>query len=120
MEETRLGLVEARFADLVWQHAPVASGELVRLAADALDWKKSTTYTVLKKLCGRWLFVNEGGTVRALLTREEFYAAAGARFVQESYNGSLPAFVAAFAARQSLSAEDIAALRRIIDAYPEG
>lgn len=120
MEETRLGLVEARFADLVWQHAPVASGELVRLAADALDWKKSTTYTVLKKLCGRGLFVNEGGTVRALLTREEFYAAAGARFVQESYNGSLPAFVAAFAARQSLSAEDIAALRRIIDAYPEG
>ncbi len=120
MEETRLGLVEARFADLVWQHAPVASGELVRLAADALDWKKSTTYTVLKKLCGRGLFVNEGGTVRALLTREEFYAAAGARFVQESYNGSLPAFVAAFAARQSLSAEDVAALRRIIDAYPEG
>ena len=120
MEETRLGLVEARFADLVWQHAPVASGELVRLAADALDWKKSTTYTVLKKLCGRGLFVNEGGRVRALLTREEFYAAAGARFVQESYNGSLPAFVAAFAARQSLSAEDIAALRRIIDAYPEG
>ena len=120
MEETRLGLVEARFADLVWQHAPVASGELVRLAADALDWKKSTTYTVLKKLCGRGLFVNEGGTVRALLTREEFYATAGARFVQESYNGSLPAFVAAFAARQSLSAEDVAALRRIIDAYPEG
>lgn len=120
MEETRLGLVEARFADLVWQHAPVASGELVRLAADALDWKKSTTYTVLKKLCGRGLFVNEGGTVRALLTREEFYAAAGARFVQESYNGSLPAFVAAFAARQSLSAEDVAALRRIIDAYPKG
>ena len=120
MEETRLGLVEARFADLVWQHAPVASGELVRLAADALDWKKSTTYTVLKKLCGRGLFVNEGGTVRALLTREEFYAAAGARFVQESYNGSLPAFVAAFAVRQSLSAEDVAALRRIIDAYPEG
>ena len=120
MEETRLGLVEARFADQVWQHAPVASGELVRLAADALDWKKSTTYTVLKKLCGRGLFVNEGGTVRALLTREEFYAAAGARFVQESYNGSLPAFVAAFAARQSLSAEDVAALRRIIDAYPEG
>lgn len=120
MEETRLGLVEARFADLVWQHAPVASGELVRLAADALDWKKSTTYTVLKKLCGRGLFVNEGGTVRALLTREEFYAAAGARFVQESYNGSLPAFVAAFAARQSLSVEDVAALRRIIDAYPEG
>ena len=120
MEETRLGLVEARFADLVWQHAPVASGELVRLAADALDWKKSTTYTVLKKLCGRGLFVNEGGTVRALLTREEFYAAAGARFVQESYNGSLPAFVAAFAARQSLSAEDVAALRRIIDDYPEG
>ena len=120
MEETRLGLVEARFADLVWQHAPVASGELVRLAADALDWKKSTTYTVLKKLCGRGLFVNEGGTVRALLTRVEFYAAAGARFVQDSYNGSLPAFVAAFAARQSLSAEDVAALRRIIDAYPEG
>ena len=116
----KLGEVESRFAGIVWENAPLTSHELVERCAEALNWKKSTTYTVLKKLCGRGLFVNEGGTVRALLTREEFYAAAGARFVQESYNGSLPAFVAAFAARQSLSAEDIAALRRIIDAYPEG
>ncbi len=117
MNDSGLGPVEAHFADLIWQHAPVASGVLVQLSAAEIGWKKSTTYTVLKKLCGRGLFTNEKGTVRVLVPREDFYAARSARFVKEHYSGSLPAFVAAFARQKALSAEDVAELRRIIDAY---
>ena len=69
MEETKLGVIESRFADLIWANAPLSSGELVRLCGEELGWKKSTTYTVLKKLCCRGLFRNDGGTVTAAVSR---------------------------------------------------
>ena len=97
MDETRLGAVEARFADLIWANAPLSSGELVKRCAQELEWKKSTTYTVLKKLCDRGIFQNQGGTVTALISRQDFYARQSRRFVDESFDGSLPAFLAAFA-----------------------
>ena len=115
MEELKLGVVEARFADIVWNHAPVGSGELVRLCAEQLEWKKSTTYTVLKKLCERGLFQNEGGVVTVLVTREEFYAARSERFVEEAFQGSLPAFIAAFTRRKELTAGEIEEIRRMIE-----
>ena len=115
MEETRLGVVESRFADIIWQHEPLSSGELVKLCGSELGWKKSTTYTVLKKLCDRGIFKNQEGQVTALISRQEFYAAQSRRFVEETYQGSLPAFVAAFTTQKALSPEEIAQIREIID-----
>ncbi len=115
MDEWRLGVVEARFADIVWRHAPLTSGELVRLCQQELEWKKSTTYTVLRKLCDRGIFQNEGGQVTARITRDDFYAAQSRRFVEQTFDGSLPAFLAAFTGGRALSDKEIADIQRIID-----
>lgn len=117
METMKLGAVEARFADLIWSNEPLGSAELVKLCAGELGWKKSTAYTVLKKLCERGLFQNSGGTVTALLSREEFYARQSERFVEETFSGSLPAFVAAFTSRKTLSEAEAEEIRRMIDAF---
>ena len=115
MDERKLGVVESRFADLIWENEPLSSGALVRLCEDELGWKKSTTYTVLKKLCQRGIFRNEGGHVTSLISREDFFSAQSRRFVEESFDGSLPAFIAAFSAGKGLTAQEIAQIRRMID-----
>lgn len=120
MADYKLGAVEARFADIVWEHEPLPSGELVRLCEAALQWKKPTTYTVLRKLCARGLFQNENGIVSAVLTRDEFYTRQSHEFVEESFDGSLPAFLAAFTADKTLSADEIEELQKMIDRYKEG
>ncbi len=120
MEETKLGMIESRFAELIWSHEPLTSGELVKLCREELAWKKSTTYTVLKKLCGRGLFRNDGGTVTAAVSREEFHAMQSERFVEETFDGSLPAFLAAFTSRKKLSEEEIRQLQALIDENREG
>lgn len=117
MDEARLGAVEARFADLIWQNAPLSSGELVKLCARELEWKKSTTYTVLKKLCDRGIFQNQGGTVTALISRQAYYARQSQRFVEETFDGSLPAFIAAFASGRTLSNRDLEDIRRMLDEF---
>ena len=118
-EEMKLGVVEAQFADIIWQNEPLSSGELVKLSEEKLNWKKSTTYTVLKKLCERGIFKNENGTVMSLVTKDEFHAIQSEKFVDETFEGSLPAFIAAFTARKTLSEKDIAEIRRMIDNYKE-
>ena len=115
MGELKLGAVEARFADLIWQNEPVSSTELVKLAERELSWKKSTTYTVLKRLGHRGIFQNQNGTVSALLSREEFYAAQSEQFVEENFAGSLPAFLSAFTTRKKLSEDEIEQLQQLID-----
>ncbi|MBO4914893.1 MAG: BlaI/MecI/CopY family transcriptional regulator [Oscillospiraceae bacterium] len=120
MEEKGLGRVEARFADIVWEHAPLKSGELVKLCEKELSWKKSTTYTVLKKLCARGLFRNENGVVTAALSRGDFYAAQSEQFVSETFAGSLPAFIAAFTSQKKLTPQEVAEIRAMIDAYGKG
>lgn len=115
MEEYRLGAMETRFAELIWEHAPVASGELVKLCEAAFDWKKSTTYTMLRRLCERGIFQNEGGTISVRMTHEAFSAAQSEAFVDETFGGSLPKFVAAFTSRKKLSDREIAALQALID-----
>ncbi|MBP3654513.1 MAG: BlaI/MecI/CopY family transcriptional regulator [Oscillospiraceae bacterium] len=120
MEQLKLGAVEARFADIIWENAPLSSGQLVKLCEQELNWKKSTTYTVLKKLCERGLFENNGGTVTTLISKEEFYSRQSQAFVEESFNGSLPAFIAAFTKRKKLSAQEVAEIRKMIDACKEG
>lgn len=117
MDNLKLGLVEARFADIIWERAPISSGDLVKVCAQELEWKKSTTYTALKKLCDRGLFRNDGGTVTPVLTRQEFYAGQSRQFVEETFDGSLPAFIAAFAAGRKLSRRDVEDIRKMLDKF---
>lgn len=115
MNDWKLGAVESRFADLIWHNAPLSSGTLAKLAAEALGWKKTTAFTVLKRLCDRGIFQNDSGTVTALISREEFYARQSEEYVQESFDGSLPAFLVAFGSRKKLTNEEIDELQRVID-----
>ena len=117
MIENKLGEMELRFADMIWEIAPVESGELVRRCADAFDWKKSTTYTMLRRLCERGLFENCGGTVVVRKTKNEYLSAQTEVFVKETFDGSLPRFLAAFASNHALEADEIAALQKMIDDY---
>lgn len=119
MDEMKLGLVESKFADIIWTHEPLPSGELVKLCEQELNWKKPTTYTVLRRLCERGIFRNEGGMVRSRISREEFYALQSERFVEETFSGSLPSFLAAFTRRRSLSRQEIDEIRRMIDTFEE-
>ncbi len=116
MDNRALGAVESRFADIIWANEPLSSGELVRLCERELGWKKSTTYTVLKKLIERGIMQNDAGTVTSRLSRGEFYAQKSERFVDESFGGSLPAFLAAFTTRNKLTDEEADAIQRLIDA----
>ena len=115
MSELRMGAIESRFADIIWQNEPVTSPELVKLAAKELDWKKSTTYTVLKRLCERGIFQNNDGTVTSLISKQDFYAVQSEKFVEETFSGSLPAFLAAFTTRKKLSDAEINELQELID-----
>lgn len=120
MEPYKLGEMEQRFADLIWEKEPVSSGELVKLCEAELNWKKSTTYTMLKRLCERNIFENQKGIVTALITREDFLALQGEQFLSESFGGSLPQFFAAFTRRKRLSEKEIMEIQRLIDEYKEG
>lgn len=120
MSDYRLGAVEAQFADIIWKHHPLSSSELVRLSLEELNWKKSTTYTVLRRLCERGIFVNDNSVVKALISREEFYSRQSEEFVEDSFKGSLPAFLAAFTRNKPLSKDEISEIRRMIDSYEEG
>ena len=119
MPDGKLGAVEARFADIVWENAPIASRELARICEQELGWKRTTTYNVLRKLCDRGLFVNDGGTVKSAVTRESFYCAQGETIVDEAFGGSLPAFLAAFTKRRALSRSEIAEIQKMIDEAEE-
>ena len=119
MEERKLGPVELRFAELIWENAPISSGELVKLCARELEWKKSTTYTVLKKLCEQGLFQNQGGTVTVLVSRQDYQARQSKQFVANTFSGSLPAFLAAFAQGAPLSQKDITDIRALIDRFEQ-
>lgn len=114
MEDYRLGTVEGKFAQLIWDNEPLTSRELVELCARELDWKKSTTYTVLKRLCEKGIFRNEGGTVTSRMSREAFAAAQSEKFVEDTFGGSLPAFLAAFTKRKPLSQGEIEEIQRMI------
>ena len=117
MDDMKLGAIESRFANMIWEREPIPSGELVKLCADQLQWKKSTTYTVLRKLCDRGIFQNQDGIVTSLISRQDFHARQSEQIVNETFDGSLPAFVAAFTRRQALSDQDIAELQRLIDEH---
>lgn len=115
MSELRMGTAEARFADMIWENEPVSSGDLAKLANKEFEWKKTTAFTVLKRLCERGLFQNQNGMVTSLISREEYYARHSELYVEEAFGGSLPAFLTAFGTRKKLSDKEIDEIRRIID-----
>lgn len=119
MPQYHLAEAEARFAELVWAAAPLSTAELVERCRQQFDWKPTTTYTVLRRLCDRGLLGKKGTTVRVLVSREEFYGQRSREFVQQAFAGSLPGFLAAFMGAQRLSARDVDELRALIDNYQE-
>ncbi len=119
MKDISLGAVESRFADMIWQNEPISSAELSRVAEKALGWKKTTSYTVLKRLCDKGIFENCKGTVKSLISKEEFNSLQSERFVEETFQGSLPAFLAAFTRGKKLTEKEVSALRRMIDEFEE-
>lgn len=117
MENFSLGLVEGHFADIVWKNEPMSTKELVTICREELNWQRTTTYTVLKKLCERGLFTMENSIVRAQITRDEFYAIQSENFVSNAFSGSLPAFIASFASRKKLTTEEITEIKAMIDNF---
>ena len=115
MTEIRLGEVEMKFASLIWEREPITSGELVKLCEKELNWKKSTTCTCLKRLCEKGIFQNEDGIVTSIFSQEEFVAKQSEQFVEDTFKGSLPGFLAAFCSRKKLSKDEVEALKRIIE-----
>lgn len=119
MIEAGLGVVESKFADIIWSNEPVSSSEIVKMAEKELGWKKSTTFTVLRRLCDKGIFKNEKGTVTSLISKQEFYSMQSEKFVEDTFGGSLPAFLAAFTKRKKLTEEEINQLKIMVDKYEE-
>ena len=115
MPELQMGAIESRFADMIWTGEPVSGAELVKRAEAAFGWKRTTTYTVLKRLCEKGIFQNNGGTVTSRLSREDYYARRSNQYVEETFAGSLPAFFAAFTRGKPLTAEEREEIRKMID-----
>lgn len=117
MADLQMGAVESRFADIIWSNEPISSAELAKKSGELLGWKKTTAFTVLRRLCDKGIFKNEKGTVTSLITREEFYSAQSRKFVEDTFEGSLPKFLAAFTSRKRLSEEEVAELRKMVQEY---
>ena len=110
---------EMQLAQIIWDSEPLPSGELVKLAGEKLEWKKSTTYTVLRKICANGIFQNQGSMVTALMSREEYIRLKGERYLEENYGGSLPGFVAAFLQKKKLSKKEVEEMAKLIEDYRE-
>ena len=119
MEKYKLGEMEQKFADLIWENEPISSRRLTELCEKAFSWKRTTTYTMLKRLCEREIFQNVSGTVTSLMSKSEFGAAQGEQFLTETFDGSLPRFLAAFTRRKKLSEKEIKEIQKLIDDHRE-
>jgi predicted transcriptional regulator len=120
MKAYKLTDSEEKFAELIWQNEPIGSGDLVKLCEKEMNWKKSTTYTVLKKLCEKGIFQNENAVVSSLIRMDEYYAKQSIRFVEDTFGGSLPKFLTAFIGGRKLSEHQAEELKRLIDEHKEG
>jgi len=119
MDDFNLGEQETRFANLIWENAPINSTELVKLAESVMKWKKSTTYTMLRRLCERGIFKNENATVAVVLTRDEFYGGQSRKYVEDTFGGSLPRFIASFVGGKGLSEKQADELVSLINKHAE-
>lgn len=117
--DVQLGVIEAKYADMIWEHEPVTSSELVKMTAVAFNWKRTTAHNVLRRLIDKGLFKNENGLVTSVLSREEFYSKQSKQYVESTFAGSLPAFIAAFTQNSKLTQEEAEAIRKMIDQAEE-
>lgn len=117
MADIQMGAIETKFAEIIWGNEPISSAELARRSGELLGWKKTTAFTVLKRLCDKGIFVNNKGSVTSLISRDEYYSMQSERFVSETFDGSLPAFLAAFTSRKGLSPDEVAQLKRMVEEY---
>lgn len=115
MADIRMGPAETQFAEIIWSNEPITSGALSKKAEEALNWKKTTSFTVLKRLCERGIFQNQNGTVTSLISKEEFFARHSEQYVRETFGGSLPAFLAAFGTGKKLSDREIDEMKALIE-----
>ncbi len=119
MIEYKLGEIEMQFADIIWQNEPLSSRELTVLAEKELSWNRSTTYTILRKLCEKGIFQNEKAQVTSLVSKVEYTAMQSEQFVEDTFKGSLPGFLASFTTRKKLSDNEISEIMKIIDEHKE-
>ncbi len=115
MPDVRLGIVEAEFANIIWANEPITTRALVAICEKELEWKRTTTYTVLKKLCDRGIFATEDRVVTSLISKDEFHAIQSEQFVKDKFHDSLPAFLAAFTARKKLTEEELNEVKKLIN-----
>ena len=120
MIDFELGAVQERFADIVWANEPISSGELVKICEKELGLKKPTTYTVLRKLSEKGLLKTEDRVVTTLISKEEFYSERSNQIVEESFEGSLPAFIAAFISKKKLTSKEADEIQQMIDTFKKG
>ena len=120
MEIPKIFESEYRFCLILWEHEPVTAPELVKLCQEQLGWKRTTTYTVIKRLSERGVLVNEDGTVTSLVSKDEAQASEIDELVEKKFEGSLPAFVAAFTKHQNISEEELDEVQRMIDRIRKG
>lgn len=120
MIDYKLAEMELKFVELIWENEPINSTDLVRLSEKVMKWKKSTTYTILKRLCDRGILKNEAAVVSTLISRNEFFAGQSHRFVEDSFGGSLPRFLASFINGKKLSNKQAEELVRLINEHKEG
>lgn len=119
MAEIQLGVIEARYADIIWEHEPVTSSELVKLTAVEFNWKRTTAHNVLRRLIDKGLFKNENGTVTSVISRDEFYSLHSKQYVEDTFAGSLPAFIAAFMQSSKITAKEAEEIRKMIENVEE-
>ena len=115
MTEIQLGVVEARYADMIWENEPVTSSQLVKMTAVEFHWKRTTAHNVLRRLIQKGLFQNENGVVTSRISREDFYSMQSRQYVEDTFAGSLPAFISAFLQGKKLTEEEAEAIRKMID-----
>ena len=119
MKKYKLGEMEQNFADLIWENAPVSTRDLIAQCSESFNWKRTTTYTMLKRLCDRELFVTDNGIVKIILSKENFLTEKSEEFLEETFGGSLPRFITAFTRRGKLSDKEVQEIQQLIDVYRE-
>lgn len=119
MAEIQLGVIEARYADMIWAHEPVTSSELVKMTAVEFHWKRTTAHNVLRRLIDKGLFQNKNGMVTSVISRDAFYSMQSKKYVEDTFDGSLPAFIAAFMQSSKITADEAEAIRKMIDQAEE-
>ena len=117
MEIPKIFESEYRFCEILWEYEPVSSGELVKLCKEKLEWKKSTTYTVIRRLAERGVLESENAVVTSLVSREEAQSRESTEVVERTFSGSLPGFIAAFTRKKPLSPKEADEIQKIIDTY---